>query len=352
MIVALVAGLICLMIGAEALVGGASRLAARAGIPPLIIGLTVVAFGTSSPELAVSLEAALADRAAIALGNVVGSNIFNVLFILGLSALVVPLVVARQLIRLDIPVMIGLSLLVWLLAANGRLGRLEGLLLVAGLVGYLGVLLCQARRERAPAPESSARGHWAWQVVLVAGGLALLVLGSRWLVAGAVGLAQALGVDEQVIGLTLVAAGTSLPEVVTSLVAALRGERDIAVGNVVGSNVFNLLGVLGLSVTLAPSGIAVPAAMIAFDFPVMVAVALACLPLGFTGGVIQRWEGAVLFGYYLAYTLYLILASAHHAALSTFAAVMLYFVVPITVLSLAVVAMQEARRRLPPGTRR
>ncbi|GAA0577011.1 calcium/sodium antiporter [Halomonas salifodinae] len=347
MVVALVAGLVCLIIGAEALVRGASRLAARAGIPPLIIGLTVVAFGTSSPELAVSLKAALDDQAAIALGNVVGSNIFNVLFILGLSALVVPLVVARQLIRLDIPVMIGLSLLVWLLAANGQLGRLEGLLLVAGLVGYLGVLLRQARREAVPESDASraASGHWAWQVALVVGGLALLVLGSRWLVGGAVSLAQALGVGEQVIGLTLIAAGTSLPEVVTSLVAALRGERDIAVGNVVGSNVFNLLGVLGLTVALAPTGIQVPPAMIAFDLPVMLAVALACLPLGFTGGTIVRWEGAVLFGYYLAYTLYLILASAHHAALPAFATVMLYFVVPITVLTLVVVATQEARRR-------
>lgn len=347
MVVALVAGLVCLIIGAEALVRGASRLAARAGIPPLIIGLTVVAFGTSSPELAVSLKAALDDQAAIALGNVVGSNIFNVLFILGLSALVVPLVVARQLIRLDIPVMIGLSLLVWLLAANGQLGRLEGLLLVAGLVGYLGVLWWQARREAVPKSDASrvVSGHWAWQVALVAGGLVLLVLGSRWLVGGAVSLAQALGVGEQVIGLTLIAAGTSLPEVVTSLVAALRGERDIAVGNVVGSNVFNLLGVLGLTVALAPAGIQVPPAMIAFDLPVMLAVALACLPLGFTGGTIVRWEGAVLFGYYLAYTLYLILASAHHAALPAFATVMLYFVVPITVLTLAVVAIQEARRR-------
>ncbi|WP_431023579.1 calcium/sodium antiporter [Halomonas sp. H5] len=347
MVVALVAGLVCLILGAEALVRGASRLAARAGIPPLIIGLTVVAFGTSSPELAVSVKAAFDDQAAIALGNVVGSNIFNVLFILGLSALVVPLVVARQLIRLDIPVMIGLSLLVWLLAANGQLGRLEGLLLVAGLVGYLGVLWRQARREAVPESDASrvVSGHWAWQVALVVGGLALLVLGSRWLVDGAVSLAQALGVGEQVIGLTLVAAGTSLPEVVTSLVAALRGERDIAVGNVVGSNVFNLLGVLGLTVALAPAGIQVPPAMIAFDLPVMLAVALACLPLGFTGGTIVRWEGAVLFGYYLAYTLYLILASAHHAALPAFATVMLYFVVPITVLTLAVVAIQEARRR-------
>ncbi len=172
------------------------------------------------------------------------------------------------------------------------------------------------------------------------GGLGLLVLGSRWFVEGAVAFSAYLGVSEQVIGLTVIAAGTSLPEVVTSLIAALRGERDIAVGNVIGSNVFNLLGVLGLTGLLAPTGIALSPAMIGFDLPVMIAVALACLPICFTGGRISRWEGGVFFGYYLAYTLYLVLAATRHDALPGFGMVMLTFVLPITALTLALLALR------------
>ncbi|MCH4563621.1 calcium/sodium antiporter [Halomonas sp. EGI 63088] len=347
-IVAFVAGLVLLIVGAEALVRGASRLAARMGISPLIIGLTVVAFGTSSPELAVSLKAAIDDQAGIAMGNVVGSNIFNVLFILGVSALIVPLVVAQQLVRFDIPLMIGLSVVVLLMALDGGIGRLDGLLLVTGLLVYLALLFVQNQRSTVDTPSdagaASDHRHWGIHLGLVAGGLVVLVLGSRWFVEGAVAFAAYLGVSEQVIGLTIIAAGTSLPEVVTSIIAALRGERDIAVGNVVGSNVFNILGVLGLTGLLAPSGIAASPAMVGFDIPVMIAVALACLPICFTRGAISRWEGGVLLGYYLAYTLYLILAAARHDALPGFGATMLYFVLPLTALTLLVLAVQEKRR--------
>ncbi|TDR56513.1 cation:H+ antiporter [Halomonas ventosae] len=347
-IAAFIAGLILLIVGAEGLVRGASRLATRLGMSPLIIGLTVVAFGTSSPELAVSLKAALDDQAGIALGNVVGSNIFNVLFILGVSALIVPLVVAQQLIRADIPLMVGLSVAVLLLAMDGGIGRWDGILLVAGLVGYLVFLFRQ--NTKTPSPEHAADGGSApvslgINLLYVTVGLGMLILGSRWLVEGAVSFAQSMGVSEQVIGLTIIAAGTSLPEVVTSIIAALRGERDIAVGNVVGSNVFNILGVLGLTGLLAPSGIAVSDAMMGFDMPVMIAVALACLPICFTGGVINRWEGAVLFTYYLAYTLYLILAATSHDALPAFSVTMLYFALPLTALTLVVFAVQEQHRR-------
>ncbi|TDR51297.1 cation:H+ antiporter [Halomonas ventosae] len=346
-----VAGLLLLILGAEGLVRGATRLATRVGMSPLIIGLTVVAFGTSSPELAVSLKAALDDQAGIAIGNVVGSNIFNVLFILGVSALIVPLVVAQQLIRFDIPLMVGLSLAVLLLAMDGGVSRLDGGLLVAGLGGYLVFLFRQ--NAKAPSAESAPEGESApaslgINLLYVGVGLAMLVLGSRWLVEGAVSFAQALGVSEQVIGLTIIAAGTSLPEVVTSIIAALRGERDIAVGNVVGSNVFNILGVLGLTGLLAPSGIAVSDAMLGFDIPVMIVVALACLPICFTGGVINRWEGGVLLAYYLAYTLYLILAATQHDALQAFSASLIYFALPLTALTLVVLAMQDHRRRRRP----
>lgn len=346
-----VAGLILLVIGAEALVRGASRLAATLGVSPLVIGLTVVAFGTSSPELAVSLKAALANQASIAVGNVLGSNIFNVLFILGVSALIVPLVVAQQLVRLDVPLMILLSVVVLLFALDGLFSRAEGLILVMGLFAYVGFLIRQSRRESAAVQseyaqefgvETPSGNRWLFNVALVVSGLAALVLGSRWLVDGAVTFARYLGVSELVVGLTIVAAGTSLPEVVTSVIAALRGERDIAVGNVVGSNIFNIMGVLGLASLVAPAGIEASTAVVRFDIPVMIVVAFACLPIFFTGGVISRGEGGLLLGYYVAYTLYLILAASRHDALAGFSTVM-YWVVPLTLFVLIVIALREIR---------
>ena len=349
-----VAGLIFLIVGAEALVRGSSRLAAVLGISPLVIGLTVVAFGTSSPELAVSIKAALSDQGSIAVGNVIGSNIFNVLFILGLSALIVPLVVSHQLVRLDVPLMIALSIIMLVFSFDENFSRTDGLILIAGLIIYIWFLIYQSRREIAGVGHEYAKGFgnagrknvgWFKNIALVLGGLTLLVFGSRWLVDSSVSFAQYLGVSELVIGLTIVAAGTSLPEVVTSVIAAIRGERDIAVGNVVGSNLFNIMGVLGIASIVAPNGIEVSAAVIRFDIPVMIVVAFACLPIFFTGGVISRQEGALFLGYYVVYTLYLILAAAHHDALSRFSAAMLYFVIPFTVVTLIIVAVRELRRR-------
>jgi cation:H+ antiporter len=350
-----IAGLLLLIVGAEALVRGASRLAAAFGIPPLIIGLTVVAFGTSSPELAVSLKSALSGQADVAVGNVVGSNIFNVLFILGVSALITPLVVAQQLVRLDVPLMILLSFGVLFLGMDGMLSRVEGAFLFILLFAYISFLIFQGRRESTeveieyeneygPVRAGNIRTHLL-NTALVIIGLGLLVLGSRWLVEGAVSFAGSLGVSELVIGLTIVAAGTSLPEVVTSIIAAIRGERDIAVGNVVGSNLFNIMAVLGLSGLVAPGGIGVPDAAIGFDIPVMIAVAVACLPIFFTGYIIARWEGAVFLGYYLAYTAYLVLNASAHDALPLFSGIMLWFVLPLTVLTLSVVAARAYRGR-------
>ncbi len=352
-ILLLIAGLVLLIAGAEILVRGSSRLAAAAGISPLVIGLTVVAFGTSSPELAVSVQSALAGQADIALGNVIGSNIFNVLFILGISALIIPLVVAQQLVRLDVPIMIGVSLLVYLLGLNGQIGRLEGLLLFAGIVTYTVFLIRQSRKESKEVQEEYAQEygdrqphgarHTIVNLLLVVGGLALLILGARWLVDSAVSLAQALGLSELIIGLTIIAAGTSMPEVATSIVAAIRGERDIAVGNVVGSNIFNLLAVLGLTSVVAPDGVPVAAPALAFDLPVMIAVALACLPIFFTGFRVARWEGFLFLVYYASYVLYLILDASQHDALPLFSSVMLLFVVPLTALTLLVLVVRERR---------
>lgn len=324
------------------------------GISPLVIGLTVVAFGTSSPELAVSIKSALSGQGGIALGNVIGSNIFNVLFIVGLFALIAPLLISQQLVRFDVPLMIALSVIVWMLTLDENLSRTDGLMLVAGLVIYVWVLVYQSRKESVEVKEEytqefeterNAKADWVKNIGLVLGGLALLVLGSRWLVDGAVSFAHYLGVSELIVGLTIVAAGTSLPEVVTSVIASIRGERDIAVGNVVGSNLFNIMGVLGIAGMVAPTGIEVSTAVIGFDLPVMIAVAFACLPLFFTGGEISRTEGGALLGYYVAYTMYLILAASQHDALPRFSAVMLYFVIPLTALTLLVVVWQEIRIR-------
>jgi cation:H+ antiporter len=353
-----VLGIVILVAGAELLVRGASRLAAALGISPLVIGLTVVAFGTSSPEMAVSAQSALAGQTDLALGNVVGSNIFNVLFILGLSALIVPLVVAQQLVRLDVPLMVAASVAVLLLGMDGAFGRLDGALLFGGAVAYTAFLVRQSRRETAAvrAEYESEFGEaaagpvsWVRDTLLVLGGLALLVLGSRWLVNGAVEIATALGVSELVIGLTIVAAGTSLPEVATSVLASLRGERDIAVGNVVGSNIFNILVVLGFSGFVAPGGVAVAPSALRFDIPVMIAVAVACLPIFFTGHLISRWEGLLFLGYYAAYTAYLVLAATRSEALPAFAGAMTLFVLPLTAVTLATVGARElhARRRGP-----
>jgi cation:H+ antiporter len=351
----LIAGLVLLIAGAELLVRGAARLAAAFGISPLVIGLTVVAFGTSSPELAVSLQSAAAGQADIALGNVVGSNIFNILFILGISAAIIPLVVAQQLVRLDVPLMIGISALVYLFGLNGQIGRLEGALLFAGIVAYTVFLIRQSRKESKAIQDEYAQEYGDRQphdarqyivnAVFVVAGLALLILGARWLVDSAVSLAQALGLSELIIGLTIIAAGTSMPEVATSIVAAVRGERDIAVGNVVGSNIFNILAVLGLTSLLAPNGVSVPAPALAFDIPVMIAVAVACLPIFFTGFKVARWEGWLFLGYYAVYVLYLILDATQHDALPLFSTAMLVFVVPITVLTLAVFVVRDARKR-------
>lgn len=352
-----IVGLVLLTLGADVLVKGAAHLAGALGISPLIIGLTVVAFGTSAPELAVSTSAAWNGQADLALGNVVGSNIFNVLFILGLSALIAPLLVQQQLIRIDVPVMIGCSLLLLALGMDNLIGRVDGVILFTGLLAYIFFLLKTARKE-SPAvqaeyldgvdiSEADGKPHWGKNVGYIALGLVMLVVGSNWLVDGAIELARGFGVSELIIGLTIVAAGTSLPEVATSVMASIRGERDIAVGNVVGSNIFNILCVLGLSSIVSPAGIRVAPSAVSFDIPVMIAVALACLPIFFTGRIISRGNGALLFGYYIAYTVFLVMAATAHPALTTLAQAMLWFVLPLTVITLSIGVVREWKKPSP-----
>jgi cation:H+ antiporter len=283
----------------------------------------------------------------------VGSNIANILLILGASALVAPLVVTIQLVRVDVPIMIGSSFLVLCLAHDGTLGFTEGIVLVSALVGYTAVLIRTAKKAQASSVEAKARLLQSEnrpvkalsRVIMIAVGLILLVSGARWLVEAATTIAQELGVSELVIGLTVVAGGTSLPELATSVVAAFRGERDIAIGNVVGSCIMNLLLVLGVAALVAPHGIAINTAVLSFDFPVMIAASLACLPIFFTDHLIARWEGALFVAYYLAYVLYLVLRATHHDSLHLFDIIMVAYVMPLTLVTLIVLSIRAWKRQ-------
>lgn len=302
-------------LGAELLVRGASRLALRAGVSSLFVGLTIVGFGTSSPELGASLTATLRQSSDVALGNVVGSNIFNIAVILGLTAILQPIRVQLSAVRRDLLVAIGAALVPWLaLPFAGFIPRPVGFVLVALLAAYLAGAYRQARRaaaaevqlveqEMRPA-HKEPRGAVARDVVLVVAGLALLVLGSRGFVDAAIGIARQIGWSELVIGLTLVSVGTSLPELVTSLVAVRRGNTDIAVGNVIGSNIFNLLGIVGVCAAVAPQ--AVNRTLMLRDAPLMLVLSLALLPIMRSGGRISRLEGGALAGVYVAYATYLV----------------------------------------------
>jgi cation:H+ antiporter len=328
----LVVGLVILTLGSDLLVRGASRLALAVGITPLVVGLTVVAFGTSAPELAVSVQGAVGGQADVAIGNVVGSNIFNTLVILGLAALVAPLTVDRQLLRSDVPLMIGASLLTLLVAWDGQVGRIEGAVLFAGIVIYtiraikIGLAggKVTAEGDDLPSPDEAPRtaAQAIKQIGFMIAGLALMVLGARWFINSAVDIARWLGMSELVIGLTIVAAGTSLPEVATSVMATLRGERDIAIGNVVGSNIFNLFSVLGLTSFIQPIHVA-PAAL-AVDIPFMVATAFLCLPIFLTKYLIDRLEGAILLTIYALYVTFLILSNTGSPSLATFTSALVW----------------------------
>ncbi|MDA1188820.1 MAG: calcium/sodium antiporter [Chloroflexi bacterium] len=351
----LLGGLVLLLVGAEGLVRGASRLAAHFGLSPLVIGLTIVALGTSSPEIAVSVAAAATGKADVTLGNVIGSNVANILLILGIAAVITPLIVAQRLVRIEVPIMIGAAILIVLMSLDGRLGRIDGVILTIALLAYIAFQFKQARSEPPHVEqqyekefgikEPSGRRQLAIDIVMLAAGLAVMVFGSRWLVSGASEAARVLGLSEFLIGITIVAIGTSLPEVATSVLAAMKGQRDIAVGNVIGSNIFNTFGVLGLSSLAATgSGLEVHRSILQFDLPIMVAITVACLPIFFNGYRVSRWEGIVFLGYYAAYLLYLVLAATDHDASEPFNFVMLWFVIPITVLTLAIVTLRNYRR--------
>ena len=357
-IVLLIAGVACLVLGAEALIRGAARLAARTGMSSVVIGLTVVAFGTSAPELAVSIGDVLGggeDAGSIAIGNVIGSNIANILLALGFAAAIGgSLMVAQRIVRLDVPIMIGASVLMLIFSLNEQIGRIEGAVLTVALVVYVTWTVVSATRGTAPTVESeydeafdsehlAARSAWS-DLGFVAIGLVFLVAGSQALVGAASDIATSLGVSDLVIGLTVVAVGTSLPEVATSVLAAIRGHRDLAVGNAIGSNLFNLLAVLGITALIAPNPLPVATSAIQVDIPVMIAVAVACLPIFADGHVLNRWEGIVFLGFYAGYLTWLVLDASDNTLRDSYGDVVLFFVVPITTLTLALIAVRAQRR--------
>lgn len=304
-------GLALLIGGGELLVRSASKIAIDLGLSPLVIGLTIVAYGTSAPELGVSLFAAIEGSPEIALSNVVGSNIFNIGFILGLCALISPLTVNLQLIKIDVPILIFISLLSYLFCLNGQLETSEGLVLFLGAALYTFWLIRASKKESTVIqkefseninPNRNSKIFKEFLFVLIA--LGILVVGSRLLVIGAIDLAKLLGVSDTLIGLTIVAAGTSMPEVATSVMATIRGQKDIAIGNVIGSNIFNILLILGLSSGVS-SGLKVAPSILQFDLLFMVGIAIVCFPLLVTTRKLVRWEGAILIGGYIAYTVFL-----------------------------------------------
>lgn len=304
----IIGGLVLLYFGAEGLVKGSSALALKLGLTPLVVGLTVVAYGTSMPELVVSIKSALAGQSGIAVGNVVGSNIFNIAVILGLAAVIFPIKASFQLIRLDVPIMIGATVLVMVFFRDGALARWEAGVLFTGILAYTVGSLIYAKKTVTPEvedefAESVGRSDSPlWRdVVFVLAGLGLLVFGSRFLVEGAVGMARTWGVAEAVIGLTIVAAGTSTPELAATIVAAIKKEPDIALGGIIGSNIYNLLCILGATGLIAPI---VTGGVAWTDMFVMLGLAVMLLPILWTGLVVKRWEGVVflaIYGGFLGY---------------------------------------------------
>ena len=342
-----VIGLVALIGGAEILVRCVSKLAIISGIPKLVIGLTVVAFGTSAPELAVSIQAGIDGQTDLMLGNIVGSNITNTLLILGISALFIPLKVNKNLIKWDVPIMIGITLIVYLMALSGSISFFECIILSLILLGYLIYL---ARRRGTADPGTVVEVERSFTVIALnligtVAGFAALILGARWLIGSALIFAEMAGVSELTIGLTVVAIGTSLPEIVISLAAAMKGERDIAVGSVIGSNILNFLAVLGVSGLFIPGAIPVQDVLVSFDLLVLIGASVLCVPIFYTGHKIVRWEGLLLLFLYFSYLFYLYLVSADHNFLSVFVNMMLYFIIPVFTVTIIFYSVMEAKKR-------
>jgi cation:H+ antiporter len=312
------AGLAALVVGAEVLVRGGANVASRFGISPIVVGLTIVSIGTSAPELAVGVVAAVEDNGALAVGNIAGTNVVNLLLVLGLSALLAPLALEMRTLRFELPVMAGAAILLWLLVLDGVLSRFDGLVLAVGAVGYTVAVVRAARRENRQAtaefddayPKPWTSRRTALHVGMVLAGIAIIVVGAERLVDAAVGMARGFGVSDALIGLTVVAIGTSAPELVTTVVSTVRGERDIAIGNLLGSSIYNILLILGVTCLVPAHGLAMPPELVRVDIPLMVGVAVACIPIFVSGRRVSRIEGGAMVAAYVAYLVFLLVTQA------------------------------------------
>ncbi len=307
-------GLVIITLGAEFLLRGASTIAAMLGIRPIIIGLTVVSIGTSLPELAVGITAVSENKGALAIGNIAGTNVFNILFILGLSAALRPLPLQMRTLRLNVIVMILTAILLVVMSLDGLLSRLEGIIMVVGAVFYILVVIRASSKESASVRKEFAeefspgvlveqRGWkvWGLNIIFLLGGMALTMLGANLLVSGATSIAQAMGVSDAVIGLTIVAIGTSAPELATTIVATIKNDRDVAIGNLIGSSISNVLVILGFTCIAAANGVNVSKDVLWFDLPLAAAVAIVCYPVFRSGSKVSRIEGIFFVLAYLAY---------------------------------------------------
>ncbi len=361
-VISFVGGLVGLLISGHIVVSAASKIGARLGLTPMVIGLTIVAAGTSAPELAVVFQSIAAEDTELAVGSIIGSNIANVLLVLGLTAAMGTIRVAARVVRVDVPVMIAASVAFLVLSLDQRLSRPDGLLLVACLVAFVVWTLKSATPAEAESGSGGGSGAddspdraivesdrsvglstagLLVQIVLLVGAIAALAVAAGFVVSGAEGIAISLGVPELIVGLTIVAIGTSTPEIVTTLIAAINGDRDLAVGNAVGSNIFNILLVLGSTSALAPDGIVISEDALTLDLPILLAAAVACLPVVFWDNKLDRWEGVVFVAYYIAYLVFLVLDATGNRASDPFAFVMVAFVMPLTALTVLVVVLRQ-----------
>ena len=338
-----IAGLVALISGAELFLKGVDHFGLKWGISPVVMGLTVVAFATGAPELAISLQAATSGSADLVLGNIIGSNIANILLILGITAFLKPLDITRRIVRVDVPIVILASALLFGLALDGGLSALDGIILLSGLVAYSIFTYFQVKKDRNAGKSlhldeleeekkhlSTGAFFYFKNIGFLIAGLVLVVLGSGWMVDSAVTIARIFGLSELVIGLTIVSIGTSLPEIATSMSAARKGNADIAVANVMGSNLYNILLTLGLTLVIAPGILPVSADAIKLDLPFMVAVSIACIPVFIAGFNLTRTDGILFLTYYAGYLAYLVMSTLGSSFISTFHIVFYWAVLPVT----------------------
>ncbi|MGZ0175860.1 MAG: calcium/sodium antiporter [Acidimicrobiales bacterium] len=352
-------GLALLLLAGSVVVSSASAIGRHFGLTPMVVGLTIVAAGTSAPELAVVGQSVAAGDTELAVGSVIGSNIANVLLVLGLAAACGAVKVANRVVRVDIPVMIGASAALLWMAQDQQLSRFEGIAMLLALVIFVAWtlraskgaeldVLANASTDAADRPEGRSTRV---SIMLLALGVVGLAVAARFVVQGAEQIAASLGIPELIIGLTIVAIGTSAPEITTTVIAALNGQRELAVGNAVGSNIFNILLVFGASTTFSSGGIAIGIDAVQLDLPIMLAAAFACLPMVVFDNKLDRWEGAVFVAYYLAYVLFLVLDATGHRAKDPFVFVMIAFVGPLTIFTVATITVRQRRRAQASGTR-